>query len=415
MATATPQHNPVATKRSESLLFVCVLMASVAALVYRRPDAFTMPWFYGEEGREFLADAYNMGWASLFHTANGYFHLYPRLVANLGLSLGVPVLQMAWVNLLAVLLIYFAVWRYTWTQFPAPLIARVFAVLTITWVPLGNELWMNQTNLQWPMSLLIVLILFGKAPTHAWQRWADGLLLLLTCLTGPYVLILLPLALWQTLRKWNAHDADSSRLKTNTAILLIAAIAIALSLAGYGTVQRTDGEFDPLNPGFVQAAFFQLWYPLIGKGVHAVPLWMGISLLILGLGAIVLLWRTCREHAFARILLVAAALQFTAVLVSYRGLPEFLSPYYAGIRNFYLPVVMIAWAMLSRLNWEHRRTTALASAMLLWWAVQTVLFVGPQRFRDQPAEVDLTPLTRGEAVEVPIDPAPWEMRLEPKK
>ncbi|HRD51597.1 MAG TPA: hypothetical protein PKY96_03015, partial [Flavobacteriales bacterium] len=343
------------------------------------------------------------------------FHLYPRLMANLGLSLGVPVLQMAWVNLIAVLLIYFAVWRYTWTRFPAPPMARLFAVLTITSVPLGNELWMNQTNVQWPMSLLIVLILLGKAPMHAWQRWADGSLLLLTSLTGPYVLILLPLALWHTWRKWNAHGADSSRLKFNMAILLIAGIAIAFSLAGHGTVQRTDGEFAPLNPGFVQAAFFQLWYPLIGKGVHAVPLWLGIALLTLALGAIILLWRSCRAHAFARILLVAAALQFAAVLVSYRGLPEFLSPYYAGIRNFYLPVVMIAWAMLSRQNWENKRTTAFASAMLLWWAAQTVLFVGPQRFRDQPAEVDLTPLTQGETVEVPIDPAPWVMRLEPKR
>lgn len=415
MATATPKQNPVATERSDSLLFACAVVASIAALIFRRPDAFTMPWFYGEEGREFLADAHNLGWASLFNTANGYFHLYPRLIANLGLSLGVPVLKMAWVNLFAVLFIYLVVWRYAWTRFPGPRAARFFAVLAITLVPLGNEVWMNQTNLQWPMSLLILLILFGKPPMRALQRWTDGLLLLLTGLTGPYVLILLPLALWQLWRYWRSQHPDFGRTLISTGILIGAAAFSAISLADYGTVQRTDGVFDPLNTGFANAAYMQLWYPLIGKGVHATPRWLGAALLIMGAMAIALFWRSAPGHRFARLMLIAAALHFSAVLISYRGLPEFLSPYYAGVRTFYLPVVLMAWAILARLDWSQRRSLALMSGLMLWWAAQTVLFVGPQRFRAEPPDVDLTPLARGETVLVPIDPAPWVMRLEPKK
>ena len=114
-------------------------------------------------------------------------------------------------------------------------------------------------------------------------------------------------------------------------------------------------------------------------------------------------------------MLIAAALHFSAVLISYRGLPEFLSPYSAGVRTFYLPVVLMAWAILARLDWSQRRSLALMSGLMLWWAAQTVLFVGPQRFRAEPPDVDLTPLARGETVLVPIDPAPWVMRLEPKK
>jgi hypothetical protein len=51
---------------------------------------------------------------------------------------------------------------------------------------------------------------------------------------------------------------------------------------------------------------------------------------------------------------------------------------------------------------------------MLWWCAQTAFFAGQQRFRDTPVSVDLTPLKRGEAVEVPIDPQGWTMRLEPR-
>lgn len=397
------------------LLFVCALIVSMAVLAFRRPDAFTMPWFYGEEGREFMADAYNEGWASTFNTANGYFHLYPRLVANLGLSLGVPVQKMAWVNLLAVLIMYLVVWRYTWTRFPGPLHARFFAVIAITLVPLGNEIWMNQTNLQWPMSLLILLILFGTPPKNGHGRWTDALLLLFTCLTGPYVLILLPLALWHAWNHRNARDPLRGRALSNTSVMVMAAVAIAISLSAYGTVQRTDGVFDPLNTGFANAAFLQLWYPLIGKGVQVAPRWLGASLLVIGISALVLFWRVARGYGFTRILLVAALLQFTAVLISYRGLPEFLSPYSAGIRTFYLPVVMMAWAIIARLDWSKPASMTFMGILMAWWAAQTVFFVGQKRFRDRPAEVDLSPLMRGEAVFVPIDPNPWVMRLEPSE
>lgn len=415
MALDPTPEDPGSGKRSEMLLFALSIVISIGALVFRRPDAFTMPWFYGEEGREFMADAYNEGWASIFHTANGYFHLYPRLIANLGLSVGVPVLNMAWVNLVAVLVIYLVVWWYTWTRFPGPRRARFFAVIAITLVPLGNEIWMNQTNLQWPMSLLILLILFGTPPSNGLGRWLDAFLLLLTCLTGPYVLILLPLVVWHTWKRWQAHDPERGRMAVNTAVMLAAAIASALSLSDYGTVQRTDGAFDPLNTGFANAAYLQLWYPLIGKGVQSTPRWLGASLLAFGMAALALFWRLARGHALTRLLLVAGLLQFTAVLISYRGLPEFLSPYSAGIRTFYLPVVMLAWAVIARLDWSKRGSMTLMSMLMAWWAAQTILFVGPQRFRDRPVEADLAPLTRGEAVVVPIDPSPWVMRLEPSE
>ncbi|MBK8228534.1 MAG: hypothetical protein IPK70_15345 [Flavobacteriales bacterium] len=414
MATATPQQNPVATKRSEELLFVFAVVISMAALVFRRPDAFSMPWFYGEEGRDFFADAFNTGWASLFNTANGYFHLYPRLIANLGAGLGVPVERMPWVNLIAALLIYFAVWRTAWKRIPGSLAARFFAVAAITLVPLGNEIWMNQTNLQWPLSLLIVLCLCGRRPRPTRVSTVVELVVLcFACFTGPYALVLAPLAAWSAWARWRERNEKGHEALAAPAMVLAAAVIVSLSLNSHGSVQRTDGVLNPLNPGFVQAAFFQLWFAVIGKGIHTASFGAQCAGLAVGIASLIALWRRASgPSAFTRMALFAAGLQFTAVLVSYRGQPEFLSPYYAGIRNFYLPTVLIAWAALSAFGMKGMRSAALAATLMLWWCAQTAFFVGPQRYRETPIPVDLTPLDRGEAVEVPIDPQGWTMRLE---
>lgn len=398
-----------------TLPFLIAVAVSLAVLIFRRPDAFTMPWFYAEEGRLFLAEAHNVGWASLFSTANGYFHFFPRLVANVGLSLGVPIAGMPWLNLLCTLAFYFILWWYTWTRFPASPTGRFFAVSTITLVPLGNEIWMNQTNLQWPISLLLVLILFGPVPSGRFQRGVDAILLLVVCFTGPYVLIIAPLILWYAWHRWRTGAMGTARTIPNVCIALVSAIVCLLSLVRHGSVERTEGTFDPMDPGFLQATYFQLWYWLIGKGVHATPPWVGIVLLLIGIAAIAALWRSASANTFTRILLGIALLHFLSVLVAYRGSPGFLSPYYAGIRNFYLPTVLIAWALLSKLDGKSRGLALASGTLLLWWGVQTVLFVGPHRFRQQPAHMDLTPLSHGKSVEVPIDPPGWTMGLDPKR
>ena len=102
-------------------------------------------------------------------------------------------------------------------------------------------------------------------------------------------------------------------------------------------------------------------------------------------------------------------------MVAYRGEPGFLSPYYAGIRNFHLPALLLAWAVLITLDWRSRIARNAALLMLTWWALQAVLFIGPKRFRDEPARLETAPLLRQEPLEVPIDPPGWTMRLEPRE
>ena len=51
-----------------------------------------------------------------------------------------------------------------------PLAAKVFVVLTTMLLPLGNEIFMNQTNIQWVMALIPVVLYCGTAPAAHGHR-----------------------------------------------------------------------------------------------------------------------------------------------------------------------------------------------------------------------------------------------------
>ena len=57
-----------------------LLVASAAAIAARRPDVFTLPQFWAEDGMEWYARAYNEpGLAGLLAPYGGYLQLYPRI------------------------------------------------------------------------------------------------------------------------------------------------------------------------------------------------------------------------------------------------------------------------------------------------------------------------------------------------
>lgn len=405
MERSAAQPKPPAPSMREWALFGLSVGVCVAMLVFRRPDAFSAPWFYAEEGRDFLADAYRDGWASLGYRVNGYFHLYPRLVANLGLSVGVPIAGMPWLNLVSILLMYAVVWSYTFFRSPGTVAWRCIALLCTVLVPLGNEVWMNLTNVQWLMALLIPLILFGPGPATVGWRITDAFVLALACFTGPFALVFVPVVLFIW---WQGRTTDRVS-PVHVGIVTSAALVQLFALVSYGSVQRTEGAFHPLDVGFLQAIFFQLWYPVLSVSVRSVPFWAQVLLLF---GGIALLYFALRKAIAARVFVWCAVSLIIATLISYRGAPGFLSPYEAGIRNFYLPTVFLAWAFAS-VPWPGgKRPVIIAAGLLCWWALQTVVFIGPLRYPRPVPVIDQAALDAGRAIDVPIDPPGWTMRLE---
>ncbi len=188
-------------------LQILVFLIAAAMVFSRRPDAFLNPQFFAEDGAVWYAQAYSFGWAvSLLHTHNGYFQTLPRLAA--GLALLVPLrfapllmnligltVQILPVNLLLS-------WRCRdW----APLALRSWMAMAYIALPNSHEVDVAITNAQWHFGLIACMIMLAAIPKTVSGRVFDGMLLLLSGLTGPFAPMLIPIGIvfwWVRRQGW---------------------------------------------------------------------------------------------------------------------------------------------------------------------------------------------------------------------
>ena len=262
------------TRLRVPLLLAASTLVCVAALYFKQPAAFRLPQFYAEEGRYFFADAYNDGWASLFYTANGYFHLFPRLLANLTLSMGVPYhRRLPAVFVYGCLPIYFFLWHRIFTRLTLPLAGKVFVVLTTMLLPLGNEIFMNQTNIQWVMALIPVVLYCGTPPTRAWTKAFDYVMLVFCVFTGPYLLFLFPVFAAAAI-----IERQAARRAVFLGLCALGMIVCVLSLAHFGQhLDRIRGATKASAYGYVQLTFRRILFPVFSTWVDSAPEWMVIG------------------------------------------------------------------------------------------------------------------------------------------
>ncbi len=395
-----------------ALLFALAALINVVALYYRYPDSFCHPQFYAEEGSIFFTDAYHEGWGSLFNTTNGYFHLFPRMISLLSLSAGIPYLFLPAIFNYACLLVYFLLWYFIFTRLDLPLFTRFFFSLTIILVPVGNEIGMNLTNIQWYLALFPVILLCGKSPQHKWQRYGDRLLLLFCAFTGPYVMVMFPVFLCSIFFKEKKH----AQLYPFFIICLAGAIACAISLIEYGTIERAEGEFRLMNYAFVQIFFYQYFFPLLSIEMYNAPKWL---VLVLSAGSVLLFFflmqRIIRSKNQVAFVSFACSLAFFIVTsISYRKDPFHMSPIDNCIRNFFLPMVFLLWALLAMTRFNGIKIIAW-SGIFAWFALQTVLFIPPRRFRDLGWSAYAKKIDSCDSLTIPIHPEGWKMELKKQK
>lgn len=388
------------------------------ALFIRCRDAFVLPQFYAEEGKYFFADAYNDGWRSLAYTANGYFHLFPRLLANLLISLRVPYVLIPTVFVYACLPVYGLLWWLIFTRLRLPLGARALLVLTTVLVPIGNEIFMNQTNIQWVMALFPAVLYCGEEARSRVGRASDAVVLSLSLFTGPQALLLAPVFLADAFL-----HRELGRRRIFLTILSTAALATLVGVWLLGDVSRFDAGDGPRLFAFLQFLFRSYTFPVISTAVNGVPTWAVVAsvafLVPLGIACWVFIRRS--GERLASVAFLSGPPILLATMFIYRDSPFIPSPYGYAVRNFYLPMVFLLWSLIAATRWD-RRTTALWAAAFTWFAFQLPLL--PRN----PAMPFFTPdlgwesyaegLSRGRGETVPILPPNWDggpfMELEPK-
>lgn len=393
------------------MLLSCV--ACIAMLMFRRPDAFMFPQFYAEDGKYFFADAFNDGWESLFYRANGYFHLFPRIVAIGGLSIGVPLRWMPMLFVLCTFSVYVLVWIYIDRRMPTSLMQRCFAIMATVLPPLGHEILMNMTNVQWMASLLIPLIIMGRPIERGAWVILDSVILIFVCTTGPYAVVWSPVLFYWGYGRWR----KGSLTKFNSIYLLIIGslvLVTVFSLLDFGSIDRKGSELGgSMILGGIQVLFRQLWYPLIATHVASVPLALQVIFTLIALTLIALLFRRLgkNDDPFGRMILITAGAFLAATLISYRNDLLSLSPIHVGMRNFYLPAVLLIWAALCVPLAGQKRMILAYGAALAWMGVATGLFLGQKDFVDLHWEQEVVRLDQGEERVVPLNPPGWSMQL----
>ncbi len=347
-------------------------------LFSRKPDALLHAELWGDEGWSFYPDAYRHGLSCLLIPAGGYLDTFQRLVGLASQALPLTAVPTAFaLTAFAVQLApaLFLLSSRLADAIPSRAVRLALALLYLA-VPNAFEFYVNLTNAQWNLALLSLLIVAGRPAASSAGRGLDIVVLTLSGLSGPFMLMLAPVAAWQAMRQPSAQARTRLALAVATALIQV---AVLLTLGGGGRSTAPLGagprmlaqvlssqvvlgaEIGWRSTGAVQglALWRDNWLPSALACLAAL-----VALVALRRGSVLL--RQCT--LFAALLLTACLLTPQVSLTQPRW--EVMTHMPMGNRYFALPV-MIWIAMLVSLAADRNRIAraaglALLAPVLLW-------------------------------------------------
>ncbi len=198
----------------------------LAALASRRPEILLTPQLWAEDGHIFYQQAHELGFfQALVVPYAGYMNTFPRLIA--GLALLVPMAKAPLVFTIAGLItqampaIYLSSARM---REVAPLGVRVLVAALYLGIPNVWRVHGNMTSSQWYLALLSLLIFVGSPPRSTWATVFDVTVLALCCATGPFSILLLPIAVIVAWRRRESWVVRRSAVFAAATILSVAAM-----------------------------------------------------------------------------------------------------------------------------------------------------------------------------------------------
>lgn len=345
-----------------------VLAACAAILVWRKWDVASDPQLWAEDGNVFYLEAHVFGLAAFAHSYAGYLHFLPRLIAWIA-----DALDPCWTP---------AIYVYGSLAFAVATVARVLSprvalpgsaglALAVVAVPHTGEVFLNPTNLQWITGLALVALAISGDPTRKGEWAADLITVLVVGLTGPFSLLLVPFFLLRAVRR-----------RTRASWIIAAAVLAVGAVQGWEVVTHVaearrgqpQADWVPLNiapvlAGRVPLALFgaQAWAPRISA----------YTATVLAAGCLVAIgWIATRRDSwgFSRLMIAgAAAVLLAAAVWKIRVDTWPYGEFVNGDRYFYVPKVLLAWLVVSAVDWRTWRGRAamamLAGGVIASWPV----------------------------------------------
>jgi len=400
------------------LLFLCLLIA--AAIVSRRPDCLFDPQFWADDGAVWFADNYNLGvLTALIKPVGGYFHTFSRLAAALALL--VPFRDAPLVlNLIAIVVQATPAAFLLTRRFAhlAPLRARLLMVVLLLAIPTSFEVHANVTNSMWFLALAAFLVLIAAPPANAAWRIFDVAVIALSGTTGPFCLLLLPIAVIQFLirrRSWIG--------------ILLAILCVSAAIQASAMVSGMAKMRSPAPLG----ATPRLFVKIVGGRIIVSPV-LGLDFLLLHTGIAGLacalafagagllgIYAILKGPPELRLLILFGSLVAGTSLLSplvtltnEPSWPPLADPRVAG-RYWLIPVAAFLWACVWTLGRQRplavRAIGSLVIASALWTGVRYWRYAPLENleFANYAAEFQRAP--GGRDFTIPINPRPWAMTL----
>jgi len=181
---------------SNKAVYIWILIVGATIIICRRPDIVLYPQFWAEDGKVWYADAYRYGLIAVMFPHSGYFQTISRLIAVA--SQAVPLYTAPlFFNIFA---IFFRIapalflWSTRFDRLIPSRRTRLFLIGAYLLLPNSAEIFANVTNIQSYLALLSALILISETPNTKNGRVFNIVALTLSGLSGPFVFMLLPIA-----------------------------------------------------------------------------------------------------------------------------------------------------------------------------------------------------------------------------
>jgi hypothetical protein len=409
------------TLNPDRRFYILVFVAAFAIIVLRRPDAILNPQFWAEDGMVFYADAYNKGIIiPLLSPQGGYLDTFPRLIAAFS-----QLFPLSWAplmfNLAALVLRVLPVGLLLSSRF-SKLIpdwkTRLFLSFLYLALPNSWEVNAGLVYAKFHFVLLAFMVLSAGRSSHPACNFFDAGVLLLSGLTGPFCIILTPIAIvFYFLRP----DKRS----------FIFLVLIGICALIQGAFLLMDNSRPPGLLGATPELFFKILSvqvflgTLIGqRGLHFIlhlSTFYNVIVTVSGvLGLATVINALLRVPMELRLFILLAFLLFSAALFSpFINLtdpqwPLMLIPGVGG-RYWFIPML----AFLSVLVWPLRGSSSRISKTLaaLAFAIMIMGIIPDWRhpafkdfnFKEHAYRFESAPI--GTQATIPINPPGWTMTL----
>jgi hypothetical protein len=406
------------------ILFLFFLFFA-ALLIARRPDCILHPQFWAEEGTRFFTDARaHPAWANLAACPYGYFDLLIRTAHQIAVLFPIEtaplVLVLIAIAIQAAVPTFVVSSRYTNWMGPFPI--RLVAAVLYCAMPNSFEVHCIQLHSRVHLAVLAALLIVSAPSRSLAGKLFDGSVLIVSGLSGPFALILAPVAGWQY---WIKRDPATRR---NFLIL-----AVALVLEIFALIYSSRSRFGvPIGASFPEAiriigGQFAMGF-FLGQGtystiVHQPYFDVAAGLSLLALLVLVFLF-VQRGRPELRQLLFVGVGALAIALAAPIGAPSGMTQWHAlwsipgcGQRYYFVPMAMLLFAIAAAAGRGHARVWQTSATALLVLIATT----GGRVDWTLPAFTDFhfsqyanlyRALPPGASITVRINPPGWHMELK---